>query len=314
MPSVSEQQNPAPLPVPVLRTPPSTFIKFVRIFLLVLIVIGLILIATESLWVPKLVNTILQNQTPTISSTTNNLSSTTSSTSAWISVEADNSSNHNGYIYPSDLVTYKIDSGNVFYNINDDTQTSPSFLPVSQADATTFLVLANQDWYAKDKNSVYLQGKIFTVCPDATCTQEITLDPSTFSIVPPNATGNLFQYVKDKNGVYYDNPDSGNWVLLKNADPSTFVSFWVSNETYGKDKNTVWFGNQVVQGADAPTFTAIDIFGQDAEHVYYMGQVIPGADPKTFTPLGLIYSEDAQHVFYGTTTVPNANPKTFSQP
>ena len=46
------------------------FIKFIRIFLLVLIIIGLVLIFTQKIWVPKLVDRILlsevsENTTPT---------------------------------------------------------------------------------------------------------------------------------------------------------------------------------------------------------------------------------------------------------
>jgi len=42
--------------------------KIIRIFLLVLIIIGLALISTQSIWVPKLVNIILssQGQVPTL--------------------------------------------------------------------------------------------------------------------------------------------------------------------------------------------------------------------------------------------------------
>jgi hypothetical protein len=65
MPPVPEQPTSAPVPPTTL----NTAIKIVRIFLLVLIVVGLGLIATEKLWVPNLVNMILQNQTPIVSTT-----------------------------------------------------------------------------------------------------------------------------------------------------------------------------------------------------------------------------------------------------
>lgn len=38
------------------------FIKFIRIFLLVLIVIGIILLATQKIWVPKLVDKIIERE------------------------------------------------------------------------------------------------------------------------------------------------------------------------------------------------------------------------------------------------------------
>ena len=37
----------------------SPFIKFIRIFLLILIIIGIILLLTQDMWVPKLVDYIL---------------------------------------------------------------------------------------------------------------------------------------------------------------------------------------------------------------------------------------------------------------
>ncbi len=61
MPPVIEPQNPVPPPAVTAPTASKT-IKAVRIFLLVLIVIGLGLIATEQLWVPKLVKAILTDQ------------------------------------------------------------------------------------------------------------------------------------------------------------------------------------------------------------------------------------------------------------
>ncbi len=39
--------------------------KFIRIFLLVLIIIGLILLATQKIWVPKLVDAIIASENTT---------------------------------------------------------------------------------------------------------------------------------------------------------------------------------------------------------------------------------------------------------
>ncbi len=68
MPPTPEQQNSVPPVVPIQSAPPpvsvppstpSPAIKAVRIFLLVLIVIGLGLITAQSLWVPMLVNALV---------------------------------------------------------------------------------------------------------------------------------------------------------------------------------------------------------------------------------------------------------------
>src|ERR1700722_17040362 len=67
MPPTSEQQNTVSpqISVPSSKAP-STIIKVIRIFLLVLIVIGLGLIATEKLWVPRLVNVIVPPVVPIV--------------------------------------------------------------------------------------------------------------------------------------------------------------------------------------------------------------------------------------------------------
>ena len=58
---------------------PTRFIKVVRIVLLVLIVIGLGLIGTQTLWVPKLVNTILEGHAPIVISPTTAIQASTTS-------------------------------------------------------------------------------------------------------------------------------------------------------------------------------------------------------------------------------------------
>lgn len=185
---------------------------------------------------------------------------------------------------------------------------------MSNADPSTFSVFRFSDEtysdYAKDKNNVYSYGVVLTACVDEACKQTTPLDPSTFSLVPAGTDTIFSGYMKDKNGVYYQG--SGNEVLLlEGADPKTFVSFPVLNQTYGKDATMVWFGDQVVEDALASTFSAEDLYGWDALHVYYMGSVILGADPKTFVPIGADYAKDAVHVYFATSTVTGADPETI---
>jgi hypothetical protein len=60
MPPTPNSQTPLPTPLPDrVAATPSAIIKFLRIFLGVLIGIGLVLIATQHLWVPTIVNTLV---------------------------------------------------------------------------------------------------------------------------------------------------------------------------------------------------------------------------------------------------------------
>lgn len=76
MPPSSEQPN----QVPNTQIQPSISIKIIRIILLVLIVIGIVLIATYQIWVPKLVDVLVQNTTIPIQSISSQNTISTSNT------------------------------------------------------------------------------------------------------------------------------------------------------------------------------------------------------------------------------------------
>lgn len=228
MPPSPEQQNPLSPPAGIVPTASKT-IKFVRIFLLVLIIIGVGLIATQSLWVPKLVDVILGNQMPPV-------------------------------------------------------------LPVTTTSAP-----------------------VWTVCTDDSCAQTTKVAQDTLSAIPPGEYLNT-EYMRGSNAIYYwddHNALGTNTLIDLHADPNTFVTFPVINETYGKDKNTVWYGDTVVQGADSSTFTAEDLYGHDATHAYYIGEIIPGADPSTYEGLSGAYSKDAVRVYFATSTIVGADASSF---
>ena len=146
MPPVPEQPSPASPP----PESSGTVIKAVRIFLLVLIVIGVGLIATEKLWVPKLVNVILQNQTPIISSTIPN-----PAPPAWKPLEA--TSTDFSYNLENGLIVFKgkVDQSN--------TIPSPSGDISVNADLNSFVVSSVNTFFAKDATHIFYTGIVIPI-------------------------------------------------------------------------------------------------------------------------------------------------------
>ena len=98
-------------------------------------------------------------------------------------------------------------------------------------------------------------------------------------------------FLKDSQSVYtHDVPDD-KYRKIQDADPNTFVvlSVWDYNVAYSKDKNSVFYKDKVVTGADTKTFVALKfsnespfLYGKDAHNVYAGIDIIPDADPATF--------------------------------
>ena len=303
MPPVPEQQNPVPPPVPTLRTPPSTFIKSVRILLLVLIVIGLGLIATEKLWVPKLVNLILNQALLAPVATTQPVPP------AWKPLEA-----------TSTDFAYNIQNGAIVFKGRVDqsnTIPSPSGDISVNTDLNSFVVSSINTFFAKDSTHVFYTGVILPMA-----------DPQSFEVLQ----GGYDAYAKDKNYVYYE-VDSSNasdsLTPIPNADSATFISLENPYAAYAKDKNYVYYNGRVISGADPQTFQILNVntdpnscyggYTKDKNHIYYCASIVPEADSATFSLLldsanaTSSYAKDANHVFYAFshTVITGADPVSF---
>ena len=174
---------------------------------------------------------------------------------------------------------------------------------IKEADIATFKIINFN--YAKDKNHVYLYGKILT-----------NRDSQTFQLVTEKA----YQYTKDKNHVYYNDE------IIDNANPASFVLLDYSTG-YSKDDKYVFYERTMLPGADPATIQVLDkqsssyIVGadyyiKDAKQVYYKGEVIEGADAATFAFIldprtATTYAKDKKHVFYENQIVIEADPQTF---
>lgn len=113
-------------------------------------------------------------------------------------------------------------------------------------------------------------------------------------------------YYMDPYGIYFcknhDMIDDGgcNWhynvFRLKDAN---LFSFEVINDIYSKDKQNVYYKDDIITDADASTFEVIDdIYSKDKQNVYYKNCIITDADASTFEVIDDIYSKDKNHKYY----------------
>lgn len=150
---------------------------------------------------------------------------------------------------------------------------------MEEADLETFAPFKGYDClYAKDARHVFING---SVVPE--------LDPKTFMPIDT-------LYAKDSKKVYMnqkqiisDSEDN----FVTGADPATFIvlqepsasggTYLGTESLYAKDARHVYFGGDVITGADPKTFQVVTArFGKDAQHVYLMTEVVPEADATTF--------------------------------
>lgn len=164
---------------------------------------------------------------------------------------------------------------------------------VENVDLGTFKVL--NDKYAKDVKNVYFSGnKSFE-----------DVDAGTFEVLPAD-------YSKDKNNVY--SPENG-WIQrINGANPKTIK---VLNQFYLKDDKNVFFNDKKILGVDANSFIALDKengYAKDKNTVYYFGQKVEGANAKTFEVISDgEYSKDDKNVYASGEIIKGADPKTFRE-
>lgn len=87
-----------------------------------------------------------------------------------------------------------------------------------------------------------------------------------------------------------------------------------SDEVYFVDWNEARGKKKVlIRGADAKTFKALDQsrYAIDKNSVYYEEKKLAGADPKTFVSLPSYYGKDKHYAFRGASKIEGANGETF---
>ena len=139
----------------------------------------------------------------------------------------------------------------------------------------------------------------------------------------PQKDGDRFD-VKPGEGVFYKDV---NGTKLKDADPATFTVLCLN---FAKDKNYVYYGNELIQGADLNSFVALNEFYGKDSHAVYQGSIHPNfgttlikkiqdADPSTFVLVDHYYAKDKSSVYHLIVTEYNylvkldkADPETFA--
>lgn len=183
-----------------------------------------------------------------------------------------------GWTLMSQAQKYEIDRGRVFY---DDEI-------IMHADARSFVDLGCG--YAKDKNNVYLDGRVLE-----------NVDPSTFRLKERSnwrhrghwerneSTPEHRGYYKTQFNVYYGDKKI-------DAMAANFVEL---GGGYAKDSFNVYYFGEKLKGCMASTFEILEGgYAKDSFNVFYHGNKVEGAMASTFKSTGNGYGEDRFEVFY----------------
>ena len=172
---------------------------------------------------------------------------------------------------------------------------------VEGADLASFTVLSGT--FAKDQHAVYAQGKKIE-----------GVDPSSFEILHGDGGySKEVSYGKDKNGIYLADGQE-----IKGAD---LASFQVLIFRYSKDKNHVYFYDQILPGRDAESFEVISKIGaldqkngsytKDKHGIYYQNEKITNVDMSTFQVLSSSYAKDKNRRYCYGTKIKDADTASF---
>ena len=92
----------------------------------------------------------------------------------------------------------------------------------------------------------------------------------------------------------YDNVDAASFQLF----PIDEKNDVYTGNPYSKDKNNVYYNQEIILDADVKTFVLIgDNFGKDAQNVYYQNQLLRGVDASSFKKDGTFYKDKLGNKF-----------------
>lgn len=98
--------------------------------------------------------------------------------------------------------------------------------------------------------------------------------------------------------------------VLPGADPSTFQV--LKGKNYAKDRQSVYYRTQLVEGALASDFEAFSsTYARDSAHAYYQGKAIPSADPASFVPFDIQWARDQEDIYFQDRPLSACDPKSF---
>lgn len=187
-----------------------------------------------------------------------------------------------------------------------------SYFIIIDADTETFEAL--NDVYAKDKNQVYYHGEPFTEADPETFELVDMITPE-FEIAYSESMGTLerdqhltneyflprLAYAKDKNNIYYENQ------ILDNIDPDTFVAYAFiqymsdAHPVYARDEDSIIFKSEKVENVDTESWEILDyLYQKDKNHIYFENQIVEDADLESFKVINSWdLAEDNNHSYQG---------------
>lgn len=127
---------------------------------------------------------------------------------------------------------------------------------------------------------------------------------------PPSSLFNAGGYHVRGDKVYYLHSFPGDAFEIEDADPDSFQAL---DQTYARDKSTVYVGGRPLPGADAATFELLDRpgFAKDAHHVYQRDRPFSD-DPAHFELLDGDLSKDSTSVYWSDGEVLSDDPAHFA--
>jgi len=116
-------------------------------------------------------------------------------------------------------------------------------------------------------------------------------------------------------------PEPHEW-LIKGADPKTFQV--CNNPDWAKDKNHVYYKDNIIFDADPKTFESIDgLYGKDSKHIFYyepyaradkqISGIVLGVDPNSFHKTKDDIYTDGKDLYYANCPMHVYDIKTFVQ-
>lgn len=119
-------------------------------------------------------------------------------------------------------------------------------------------------------------------------------------------------YKSERDGVYYEhwNEGSGQHKERIDANPETFRVLKFT--PYAKDDKNVFYQGEIIAGADAPSFEAIDEWYAKDKNVGYSGKYpIKNSDGKQFKSINADFSTDGKDYYYDTFALHMVDPNNF---
>lgn len=206
-----------------------------------------------------------------------------------------------------------------------------NYYPVPHANVPSFEALG-ANGYARDKKVAFWHGEIIPDSDVATFEvigRQFAKDAEHFyfrnQVIPGVDVGSvkLFSpdevFFKDQYGVYFlTYQDNFSNPRIIPADKDSFVRL---AGYYSRDRQNIYYEDQILTGADLGTFEVFpphdDHFAKDKHHVYKYGVKLAKPDAATFELISQSYSKDKNHVYHnqdftpGTGVIEGADPGTF---